>query len=171
MQEKVLICPGDDYNSVMGKLVEKGTAMLLESLKLIEAGDAVPLQQSPGKYRYAAAVTRDDMKIDLNGKASRVINTVRAFPGKAWIEACVRKGKPSILKITRAGGPFNDDAPCKNFSPGQIMEANRDGWVSVKCADGYVRIESVRAESRSECSAYDYVNGARLRPGDNLYGE
>jgi methionyl-tRNA formyltransferase len=51
-------------------------------------------------------------------------------------------------------------------SPGEILEIN-DGVV-VGCEKGKIKLIKVQAPGKKEVKAVDYVNGKRLKTGDNI---
>ena len=78
------------------------------------------------------------------------------------------EGKKKILKIIETSRPLRNNDFEGKYRPGHIMELNREGWISIKCGMGYLKVMEVQAESRDRCSAYDFLMGARLKLGDNI---
>jgi methionyl-tRNA formyltransferase len=174
LQEKVAIDENDNYLALLQKLVNAGCTVLIKTLELVEAGKATALAQDFSvKHKKAELIKKEDMKFEWHMPASQIHNIIRAsYPSGAWFETRLEDGKKKILKVLssdlHSGAGTCEDTREKEYEPGMIVEADKDGSVVVKCGPGCIRIKMVQAESRAKCSAYDYLLGARLKKGDSI---
>jgi len=174
LQEKVAIAENDNYLSLLQKLVNAGCPLLVKTLELVETGKTAALKQDFSvKHKKAELIIKKDMKFEWFMPASQIHNIIRAsYPSGAWFETRLKDCKNKILKVlsselySEAG--TGTDTREKEYEPGMIVKADKDGSVVVKCGTGCIKIRTVKAESRADCSAYDYLLGARLKKGDSI---
>lgn len=164
LQQWLPIQPEDDAASLAARLAERGAPMLAESLRLAHAGAAPRLRQDRAAGSYAPRLKKADGVMDWTGSAETVWNRQRAvtpWPGAATGWAGRR------LVVTRAL-PLHL-LPTER-APGEVTAATASG-VDVACGIGVLRLLRVRPEGKSEMSAADWANGARIAPGARLARE
>lgn len=137
-QEKEPILPDDDTGSLYARLMVKGAALVLKTVKAIEAGDykAVP-QNENQELKHAPKVYRTE--IDWNQPSEKIINLVRGltpFPG-TW--ASINGKNYKIFKLSKG-----------------------EGELKMKTADGFVSIEELQPEGKKRMKAADFLRGNKL---------
>lgn len=137
-QEKEPILPDDDTGSLYARLMVKGAALVLKTVKAIEAGDykAVP-QNEKQELKHAPKVYRTE--IDWDQPSEKIINLVRGlspFPG-TW--ASINGKNYKIFKLS-----------------------NGEGELKMKTADGFVSIEELQPEGKKRMKATDFLRGNKL---------
>lgn len=140
------IAPDDTLDSLRARLVEFGSAMLVDSLR---AGLSTPAAQI-GEPTYAAKISPSELRIDWSRRATDVDRLVRL--GGAWTGF-----RGARLKVHRVELVEGVDA-----APGTL-----DGLV-VACGDGAVRLVEVQPEGRGRQTAEAWRNGARPVDGERL---
>jgi methionyl-tRNA formyltransferase len=136
---ELAIGPDETLEELRGRLVEAGTALLVEHLG---AGLGVPAPQE-GEPVYAAKLDPAELAIDWDGPAVAVHRLVRI--GGAWTTHLGRR-----LKIWRTNVPPRGDGPL------------------VAAGDGPVELIEVQPEGKARLPAGAWANGARWSSGDRL---
>jgi methionyl-tRNA formyltransferase len=136
---EVPIDPDDTLEELRGRLVDEGTAILVDAL---EHGLPVPSPQV-GEPTYAAKVDPAELHLDWSAPAVDVHRRVRL--GGAWT---THQGKR--LKVWRTHVPPRGDGP------------------TVRAGDGPVELVEVQPEGKARMTATDWARGARWQPGDGF---
>ncbi|HVL93754.1 MAG TPA: methionyl-tRNA formyltransferase [Acidimicrobiales bacterium] len=138
--EPVAIDPDESAAALRDRLVELGTALLVDEL----AGGLSPPRPQEGEATYAAKIEQDDLLLDWARPAEELERVVRV--GGAWTTAGGRR-----LKVHRA---------CAHRVTG-------DG-VSVPTATGPLELLEVQPEGRPRMAAADWARGAGVASGRPL---
>ncbi len=159
--ESFPISESDDFESIHDKSAAVGALLLSKTVDEIEAGRAQRKKQDNALATYAAKVEKEDCKIDFSLPARRVNERIRGvtpIPGAF----CYLNGK--MLKIRRA------EAIEGKGEAGKVTEISAvgDGYITVACGEGALRITSVIPEGKGKMSAGDFVRGRKINTGDVL---
>jgi methionyl-tRNA formyltransferase len=170
----VSIGPDENAGSLGARLAELGARCLSETLDRIERGEIRRDPQDPARATYAPKLTSDAGRLALDCPAEELARRVRAFtpePG-AFLE--LRAGRVIVLEAmpgeeipssgVSAGGAERGRHPVA----GTILAVERGKGVLVALTRGSLWLARVRPSGRRDMGGYDFVNGARLRPGDRL---
>lgn len=165
---EIPVLPSDDAGSLFEKSAAAGRDLLADCLKKTADGELVKTPQS-GAASRAPRITIEDSFLDLSGPAAAAFNLVRGLScgPHARFEAAVN-GKRTALQVLKASLPASPSAPGNAAAPGTIMAIERGKGFFVKCGDGELFVEEVRPEGKKPMKAADFLNGARLKPGDSL---
>lgn len=132
------------------RLGEMGTELLLEEL---EQGEWLVTPQE-GEAVYAHKITPDDLRIDWTDSAVHIHRQVRV----GGAHTTFRDGRFKILQASVV------DEPPAGLGPGMLH-----GDI-VGCGEGALRFAVVQPEGKPRQPAPDWLNGARLEPGERLGG-
>ncbi|MEJ7845920.1 MAG: methionyl-tRNA formyltransferase [Acidimicrobiales bacterium] len=138
---EVAIGPDETAEELRARLVEIGTAALVEAL----ADGLGPVVPQEGEPTYAAKLTSEELRLDWVGPAAAVHRAVRV--GGAWTTVGGRR-----LKVHGAAVPPTGAA---------------DGVV-VPAGDGPVELLQVQPEGKGRMAAAAWARGAHLAPGTRL---
>jgi methionyl-tRNA formyltransferase len=136
---EVPIGPDDDLEALRTRLVEAGTALLVDHLPR-GLGEPAPQEGDP---TYAAKLDHGERELDWGGPAIDVHRRVRV--GGAWTTHQGRR-----LKVHRTLVPPSGDGPV------------------VPAGDGPVELVEVQPEGKPRMPAADWARGARWQPGERL---
>jgi methionyl-tRNA formyltransferase len=162
MVEKLAIGPDMTAGELHDRLSVLGADLMARALAALARGSLGFTPQPDQGVTYAAKIGNDEARIDWNWDAQRLHDHVRGlspFPG-AFFEADLGRG-PERVKIIRAalaGGPDRAAAP------GSLLDAS--GMVA--CGMGAIRLVQVQRAGKAAMTVADFLNGARLKPGDRL---
>lgn len=169
LRREVPIEPGDDAGTLHDRLAAVGAELLVETMRLVAAGEAPRVAQDDAQATYAPKIDRKDGAIVWNKSAEALFNHVRAF--RPWPGAYTgHRGR--ILKVLDLvpldeGVPRGDEAVDAKPMPGEVVAVTADGFV-VQTGDGRVLVRRVQPPNAAVMDGRDYVNGYRLEVGERL---
>lgn len=135
------------------EICQKGSHLLLQVLKQIQAGIPQREAQNPDLVTFAPKIELEDCEVQWNWPAQKIHDLVRGvnpFPG-AWCKVLVRD-HPSRLKIIStqivdAIGP-----------PGTLLQYNKAGLV-IACGDKALQLRQIQLEGKKALSGEEFVRG------------
>jgi methionyl-tRNA formyltransferase len=157
LQEQVPILPEDDAGTLHDRLAEAGARLVLETVRLLEGGDARPRPQDDERATPAPKIFREDCRIRWTDPAGAVRNRVRALspaPGAFTVHG------DRILKIFRVvvtGRP-------PHGPPGSVEVTG--GALHVAAADGVVAVTELQQEGKRRMDAEEFLRGYRINAGE-----
>ena len=153
--------PSDDFEAIHDRSMSVGGRLLSDTLRDIEAGRHTRTPQDESMASYAKKVEKTDGKIDFSLSASRLDCIIR---GTTPIPGAYAYNGGKMLKIARA-------IPVENKGkPGEVIEAEPkgEGFFTVACGEGALKILSVIPEGKGKMTAGDYLRGRKITLGDLL---
>ncbi len=160
-RREVAIGAGETAEELRGRLVELGTAMLVERLAdgLASLGAPVPQEGEP---TYAAKLAREDLHLDWRRPAPELDRVVRC--GRAWTTVQGRRLMVLRARPGPAPAPTPAPAPGPGPAPGDRLndEPGRLRGISVVTGEGCLDLVEVAAEGRAPMSAAAWLRGARI---------
>ncbi|MBQ8302548.1 MAG: methionyl-tRNA formyltransferase [Clostridia bacterium] len=159
--EKFPILPEDDFEAIHDRSAEVGGRLLSDTIEMIEKGTAERIKQDDSLATYAKKVEKEDCKVDFSLPAEKldcIIRGVTPIPGAfAYLN-----GK--MLKINKA-------TPIKGSGrPGEVIDLSDkgDGYVTVACGEGALKITLLIPEGKGKMSAGAFVRGRKIALHDIL---
>ncbi len=152
----------DDLEAVHDRSALLGARLLTETVCRLEKEGTLPRRaQDHAQATYADKISKEDCHIDFSLPAPVVYARMRgvtpipmpfAMQGDAMLKVCraeVTEGKGNI---------------------GQVIDVcdEGDGYITVACAEGAIRLLSVIPAGKGKMSAGDYVRGRKIKKGDIL---
>ncbi|MFR5875971.1 MAG: methionyl-tRNA formyltransferase [Eubacterium sp.] len=130
-----------------------GADALIETLKLIEQGKAVPYKQPDGEYEYAKMISRELCPIDWNKAAFEIHNQVRGL--QTWpVAITALNGKN--LKIHKT--ILSD---LKGNKSGEVVDNNKR--LVVSCGDGRcIEILELQLEGKKRMDIKSFLAGNKI---------
>lgn len=142
-----------------------GAEIVLQTVRLIELGKAIPRQQEDTLASAAPKIFKKDCRIRWNQPAESVHNFIRGlspYP-TAWT---IHHG--TILKIFRSERPAfgTQDSGVKSQKAASGSIKIMDGKLCVEAKDGAIVILEIQQEGKKRMSAEEFLRGYRLSDGD-----
>ncbi len=163
LQREIDIRPEDNRETLTNRLTDAGVELLLEAVRLIEAGEAPRIPQDECKASYVGRVTTDDCRIDWSRQAEEIRNMVRActpWPG-AWCELDGTRVKIHDIEIIQ-------NALTEEGRPGEIVEIPTQGGPIVQTGSNVVEVRKLQPAGKQVMSGAEFLRGARLEVGDRF---
>jgi methionyl-tRNA formyltransferase len=159
LSKTIPIEPDDTAGALHDRLMGLGGALMVEAVRLVEAGEAQFIPQADDGATYAGKIEPAETRIDWTAPAREIDLKIRGlspFPG-AWFMLETPRGSERVRALdSRLGlgeGP-----------PGALL----DERLLVACGAGAVRLLTVQREGKAAMAALDFLRGAPLPAGVRL---
>jgi len=155
------IGPDETAPELYDELAAAGAPLVVETLKKLDAGEIVAAPQDNSQASLAPPLKKEDGRIDWFLPAAKIYNRIRGlqpWPGAFTTfrgATCRLWGKP--LKPVAAGG-----------LPGIILPTQEDGMLVLCGGATVMRVEYVQLEGRNRVTDREFMNGARIEPGERF---
>ena len=162
LQEKILISNNDSYGSLSKKIMDVGFKLLVLSLERIVSGTYSLKEQIEEDATYADKISKKETRINWKEGPNLILRKIRAFnpfPG-AWTEF---ENSNERLKIFQAD--FVKD--CRNLKDTNISIGTISNSLTVKCINGFIKINELQKEGKRRVSSKEFLNGYRIN--DRLF--
>jgi len=161
LQRRVPIGPEETAGELHDRLSQIGADLLLETVDLIEAGQA-PRHPQQGEVSRAPKITPEICHIDWRRDCVAIYNLIR---GLSPVPRAFCYYHNQQLKICRAQIQSRDvvDAGL----PGQIIAISKDR-IDVATGKGVIGITELQPENRRRMTAAEYLRGHRISAGELL---
>lgn len=168
VQKSLEISPNDNAVTLEDNLVALGLTVLDETLRLIKKGE-ITGQPQTGEPTNAPLLKKEQAKIDWNKPTEEIAMQVRAL---IRLGAFTHLPNGKILKILRAE-PAQDstttpDSPSENV-PGALCGIEKGRGFLIQCQIGKLLVIKVCPEGKKEMDAWAFLQGARLKIGDQFF--
>jgi methionyl-tRNA formyltransferase len=155
------IGPDETALDLYAQLAEAGAPLIVETLKKLDRGEIAPTPQDNSQASLAPPLKKEDGRIDWFLRAPKIYNRIRGlqpWPGAFTTfrgATCRIWGKP--LEPLAAGG-----------MPGIILPTQEDGLLVICGGSTVLHVEQVQIEGRNRISDREFMNGARIGPGERF---
>ncbi len=157
-QKEINIEEKDYAYDIRDKLSSMGAMELVKVIKNIDF--IIPVEQDDEKASYARKIDKKDGEFDWSFDSEKILRMIRAFT--PWPSAFTFHNNKRLIIVEAVRDEL------KNGEIGEIKKITREGF-SVVCGDKKtILIKKVKPEGKRVMSAYDFINGARLKEGDIL---
>lgn len=143
----------DTVGTLHDKLAAAGSALLIETIPALLAGELTAEVQDHDAATIAPNIKRTDEQIDWARSAEQIYNQVRGlnpwpvaftkYQGKVWKIWWVEKVVDAAV----------------DRQPGTILARDEDGLI-IACGSGAVKITELQPEGKKRMSALDFLRGA-----------
>ncbi len=144
----------DTYGSLSKRLARLGADMIVETIRIVEAGKYHPVRQE-GEVTYAPKLKKEEMNINWQQETMKVYNHIRALSPLPGARTHFRK-KELIITLAQLGD--------KSLTPGTLLVDSKKLYVGA--GNGSLVLLELKPEGRKNISALDFVNGYRIQKGE-----
>jgi methionyl-tRNA formyltransferase len=143
------------------RLANAAAPLIVETLEKLDRGEITPTPQDNSRMSLAPPLKKEDGRIDWSLDALKIHNRIRGlqpWPGAFTTfrgKNCQIWGKP--LRPVAAGD-----------APGIILATQEDGLLVICGGATVLRVEQVQLEGRARITDREFVNGARVKPGERF---
>lgn len=141
LQRSTPIFPDDNAETLHDRLAVIGGELICETLRGIENGTVTPVKQS-GESSYAPLISAETKKLSFSDIKVNIINKIRG------------------LSPVPGAVAFSEGKTVKVFSAKEV-DAPAEGTVTVKVADGFIRITELAPEGKKRMSDEALLRGNR----------
>jgi methionyl-tRNA formyltransferase len=162
LQRRVPVHEDMNAGELHDLLSETGAAAVLETVRIIEAGNVVPQAQDDTLASPAPKIFKETCRIDWNRTSAELHNFIRGlspYPA-AWT---THNGK--TIKIYRTRRATAGGQP-SSISPGTVIV--QDKSLLVKTGDAAVEVLELQQEGKKRLEAEEFLRGYKFIDGDTL---
>lgn len=152
LKKEVPILPGETAEELTARLAPIGAALLIETIRRIEAGDCPRTPQNEAEASYFPMLKKEMGEIDWTLPAEKIVNLVRGltpWPGTSFIW-----GENETVKVWKAETSENP-----GFEPGHIITADAKQGLIIAAGENAVRVVELQAPGGKRMNAKDYLRG------------
>jgi methionyl-tRNA formyltransferase len=148
LQRSVEILPNDTGGSLHDRLAQIAPEALLESLRLLAAGNAPRIPQDNTRASYAPKLKREHGQIDWSESAEAIERKIRAC--NPWPGAFMKVDSQN-LKV------FSALVVDLNGQPGEILRSDKD--LIIAAGKGALSLAEVQLEGKRRMRAAEFLRG------------
>jgi methionyl-tRNA formyltransferase len=148
LQRSVEILPNDTGGSLHDRLAQIAPDALLESLRLVAAGNAPRIAQDNARATYAPKLKREHGQIDWSESAEVIERKIRAY--NPWPGALMKVDRQN-LKV------FSASVVDLNGQPGEVLRSDKD--LIVAAGKGALSLTEVQLEGKRRMTAAEFLRG------------
>ena len=164
LQDSLPLPPGATTGTLTEELARRGAALLLRTLREVEAGTAPRAAQDSAAATPAPRFTKDDGWVDWARPAEWLERAARAFD--PWPGLRFRSGGAAV-RVRRAGVLAPSAASAGSGRPGEVLRVG-DGRVCVATGAGALELLEVQPEGKRAMAADAWARGRGVRAGTLL---
>jgi len=159
LRETLAIAPDDTGGTLHDKLAALGARLIVEALRLLEAGALRATPQPADGVTYAAKIDKAETRLDWRRPAAELGRVVRAFAPLAWLELpAAGKAAPERLRVLAA------EIVDAQGPPGAVLDAR----MAIACAEGALRPLTVQRGGKAAMPTDAFLRGFALPAGTIL---
>ncbi|HCW07204.1 MAG TPA: methionyl-tRNA formyltransferase [Cytophagales bacterium] len=156
-QEKEKIDDNDDVGKLYERLMHKGAALVLKTVKAIEAGSVeTKLQDETAQLKHAPKIFKETCEVNWSQPAEVIRNFVR---GLSPYPAAWTKLNGKVYKLFKVKSVV--DSRQSAVDAGQIDTDNKT-FLKVKTLDGWISILEMQPEGKKRMTVDDFFRGNKI---------
>jgi len=161
--KRSLVIPQEEhFPSLHNRMAALGAATIIEALTALDNGSAERTPQNHDIHSYAPMIKKTDGQINWQTTSQEIINKTRALD--PWPGAYTSlNGQP--LKIWQAEKTSWSQNATNSISPGAVLTANPTDGLTIKTADGAIKITEIQPPDKKRMPTTDYLRGQKLELG------
>jgi len=136
------------------KLTDMAGELIVDVLN--RYSDLKPIPQNSSDASHCGKILKSDGEISFKLSSKNIIQKFKALT--PWPSIYLQNGL-KLLDISKSKDG--------SFLQGEILEVGKD-FISVGCKNGSIQIKEVQPKSKSRMSVISYINGKRLKIGEQF---
>ncbi len=153
---KTRVGENETSGELFDRLSVEGGKLLLETLELLERGEAPRIPQNEAEATHAPMLSRENCQVDFEKTAYEVHNLIRGL--SPWPQAQTElKGKKVKLISSRVSKLCG--------IPGEVLSVNP---LTIACKEGSVEILKLQLEGKKAMDSKSFLLGHKLCIGDKF---
>jgi len=137
--------------SLHDRLLEKGPQSLLQTLTLLQAGEAIAEKQNDLQANYAHKLSKEEALVNWNDSAENIERRVRAFNPFPVAYTLLGDQRIKVWQACNLG-------QTTRLLPGTIASVSNEG-IDVATGDGLIRLITLQLPNKKAMSVADILNG------------
>ncbi len=164
-QREVVIGEKETAGTLHDKLMTEGAALLVDTVRKIEAGTVDLQKQNPQvEIKNAPKIFKEDTRIDFNKDVKEVYNFIRGLSPYPAAHAILFNDQKEVgVKIFEAEYEFGK----VEVAPGTLQTDNSQ-VLKVACLNGWLELTNLQIAGKKRMSVKETLNGLRLSEGSKF---
>ncbi len=159
LQEEVNIGKDETLGELYNKLMNIGSNLVVETVKMIEKGEVKTKKQPETEEKPAPKIFTETCKINWNDSLNNIYNLIRGLnPYPAAWTTLINNGEPIKVKIFDVKPEFENH----NLKSGSIITSKNE--IKVAVSNGFVIIESLQLAGKKKMDSKSLLNGYTFYP-------
>jgi methionyl-tRNA formyltransferase len=148
LQRKIEILPNDTGGSLHDRLAQIAPEALIESLRLLAAGNAPRVPQDNARATYAPKLKREDGEIDWSESAEAIEQKIRAY--NPWPGAFMKVDHQNLKIFSASVVDFSGQ-------PGEVLRTDKD--LIIAAGKAALSLAEVQLEGKRRMTAAEFLRG------------
>ena len=175
LKKEVEIGENETTGELWDRLAEVGANLLVETLKLIEKGEA-PREKQGEDFTLAPMLNKEMAKIDWQGKdALELKNLIRGLNPIMGAYSFLKGKKIKFWKaVVIEEKELEEEFPeleeysykMKNIEPGTVLFADTKKGLFVKAKGGIIKVLEIQGENARKMTTSEFLRGNKIDAGD-----
>ena len=159
LQARIPIRSDETAGELHDRLAEVGAEIVLHTVRLIEAGKALPRPQAAGPESPAPKILKEHCRIDWTRNAAEVHNLVRGLSPRPSAFTSHNGTLLKIFRTTVAGD-------VRSAAPGETLDV--EGRLRVSTGEGAIDVLEIQQEGKKKIPILEFLRGYRIQVGDRF---
>ena len=153
---KTRVGENETSGELFDRLAVEGGKLLLDTLELLEKGQAPRIPQNESEATHAPMLSRESCQVDFEKTASEVHNLIRGLSPWPVAQTTLEGKKVKLIssRVSKLQG-----------NPGEVVSVNP---LTVACKEGSVEILSLQLEGKKAMESKAFLLGHKLNIGDKF---
>jgi methionyl-tRNA formyltransferase len=166
LQQRVTITPETNAGQLHDILMEQGADLMLQSIKKIEEGNAVLVEQDKlmlnQEAKHAPKIFKDTCKIDWNHSITDIYNLIRGLSPYpcAYTELHTTDNKVIVFKVYNA----LKEETSHGLPVGQI-KTDRKTYIKIACQGGFMDVKELQMAGKKKLPVTEFLKGFSFPEG------
>jgi methionyl-tRNA formyltransferase len=155
LEKRVAVEPGENAGALSERLAREGAALLVETLRRLNAGDLKPRPQV-GEPSYCRPIRREDGRIDWRLSAEDIERRLAAYMPWPGVFTFLGNERIKILEAQRAPG-------AEGHPPGTLFSSGGSAFVAAREGTA-LRLSRVQRAGKRAVSGEEFLRGLPTLP-------
>lgn len=162
LQRRVEIGEEETLGELTLRLSHLGAELVLQTLKLIQGGEAKTTPQDERLASVAPKIEKEHCRIDWSKKAQEVKNLIRGLSPLPGAYTHFR-GKALKLYRSQLGGDLE-----LRGQPGEVLLSSPKEGMAIACGEASLWLQELQLEGKRAITGQEFVRGYRVEVGEVL---
>lgn len=153
---KTRVGENETSGELFDRLAVEGGKLLLDTLELLEKGQAPRIPQNESEATHAPMLSRESCQVDFEKTASEVHNLIRGLSPWPVAQTTLEGKKVKLIssRVSKLQG-----------NPGEVVSVNP---LTIACKEGSVEILTLQLEGKKAMESKAFLLGHKLNIGDKF---
>lgn len=153
---KTRVGENETSGELFDRLAVEGGKLLLDTLELLEKGQAPRIPQNESEATHAPMLSRESCQVDFEKTASEVHNLIRGLSPWPVAQTTLEGKKVKLIssRVSKLQG-----------NPGEVISVNP---LTLACKEGSVEILTLQLEGKKAMESKAFLLGHKLNIGDKF---